>query len=133
MAKFDFNNFPNRNFKEILFLNKFNSQNNFIQKLVSSFHDYDNLYFVSKFYDSVFMNYLNQLLDENRLQFISKCIIHCLSELRKQQIMHKDLHFANLVLDEKRYISLIDFHISMEYKDKNQSLENHHSLGAKKI
>lgn len=52
---------------------------------------------------------------------------------KKLHIIHKDLHFANLILDEKRYISLIDFHISMEYKDKNQSLENHHSLGTRKI
>ena len=89
MAKFDINNFPNRNFKEVFFLNQFNSRNNFIQKLVSSFHDYDILYFVSKFYDCVLMNYLNQPLDENKLQFMLACIIQCLSELKNYTLYIK--------------------------------------------
>lgn len=133
MARFNINQFPNRYFKEVICLNKFNGKSNFIQKLISSFHDYDNLYFVSKYYDGIISNYLNYTWDENTIKFFAGCLIQCLDELRKENIIHKDLYFQNLVLDEKGYINLIDFHISMEYKNRSQNIENHHSFGFIKV
>ena len=118
MSLFNIKDFPNIYFKEVNILKKF-VRNNFIQKLVSSFHDYDNLYFVSKFYDGFMLNYLdNKYWNENQIQFFSACLIQSLIGLRKEQLIHRDIHFGNLVLDEKQYINLIDFHYAIEYKIK---------------
>ena len=78
------------------------------------------------------MNYLNKTRNENKMKFFADFIVQCLTLLRKEHIIYKDLHYANIVL-MYLYISLIDFHISMEYKNKNQNLENHHFLGARRL
>ena len=95
-TKFNISDFPN---KYLIYLNKFNDQNNFILKLISLFHDYGNLYFASKFYNGVIMNYFNKTWNENNMKFFVDCIVQCLTLLRKEHIIDKDLHFANLVLD----------------------------------
>lgn len=132
MSRFNISNLPNNYFKEVVYLKKFKENNNFIQKLISSFHDYDNLYFISKFYDGNIMDYSDNKWDENQIKFFSACIILCLFELRKEKLIHRDLHFANLVLDEKNYINLIDFHISIEYKNRNKK-PSRYSLGALRL
>ena len=123
MEVFKENNIPNPFFHEVEVLRKF-THNNFIQKLISSFHDYDNLYFVSKFYDSFVLNYMtgDWHWNEKQIQFYSACLIQSLIDLRKEKYIHRDIHFGNLVMDSKKYISLIDFHITIEYINKN----NHH-------
>ena len=123
MEVFKENNIPNPFFHEVEVLRKF-THNNFIQKLISSFHDYDNLYFVSKFYDSFVLNYMTGgwHWNEKQIQFFSACLIQSLIDLRKEKYIHRDIHFGNLVMDSEKYISLIDFHITIEYINKN----NHH-------
>ena len=118
MDNFDKDKLPNKYFHEVKVLNKF-TRNNFIQKLVSSFHDYDNLYFVSKFYEGYIINYLDKIWNESQIQFLSACLIQSFLNLRKEHLIHRDVHFGNLVLDKDRYVSLIDFHIAIEYKNKN--------------
>ena len=81
-TKFNISDFPN---KYLIYLNKFNDQNN--------------LYFASKFYNGVIMNYFNKTWNENNMKFFVDCIVQCLTLLRKEHIIDKDLHFANLVLD----------------------------------
>ena len=123
MEVFKENNIPNPFFHEVEVLRKF-THNNFIQKLISSFHDYDNLYFVSKFYDSFVLNYMtgDWHWNEKQIQFYSACLIQALIDLRKEKYIHRDIHFGNLVMDSEKYINLIDFHITIEYINKN----NHH-------
>ena len=123
MSHFNIKNFPNNYFHEVNILSKFVS-NNFIQKLISSFHDYDNLYFISKFYPGYILNHLNTDWNENQVKFFSACLIQSLIGLRKEHLIHRDIHFGNLVLDEKQYINLIDFHIAIEYKNKNDPKNN---------
>lgn len=123
MSLFNIHNFPNEYFLEVNLLSKFVG-NNFIQKLVSSFHDYDNLYFVSKFYEGFIINHLDTIWNENKIKFFSACLIQSLISLRKEQLIHRDIHFGNLVLDEKQYINLIDFHIAIEYKNKDDPKNN---------
>ena len=118
MSNFNKDRIPNPNFHEADVLNKF-VKNNFIQKLICSFHDYDNLYFVSKFYDGYILNYLDRDWSENQIQFFAACLIQSLLNLRKEQYIHRDIHFGNLVMDKENYIALIDFHITIEYKNKN--------------
>lgn len=123
MSKFDINNLPNDYFKEAWILRKFTS-NNFMQKLISSFYDYDNLYLVSKFYEGCAYNYLDSIWNEKQIQFFSACLIQSFIALRNEKLIHRDVHFGNLVLDEKQYISLIDFHITMKYKNKDDPKGN---------
>lgn len=98
MSLFNINDIPNPYFNESIYLNKFKNSNNFIQKLISSFHDYDNLYFVSKFYDGYIINYLNDFWNENQVKFFSACLIQAFIKLRKENLIHRDVHFGNLVL-----------------------------------
>ncbi len=131
MSRFDINNFPNLYFNEIDCLSKFIGENNFIQTIISSFHDYDNLYFISKFYDGFIADYIGDKWNENQLKFFSACIIQSLTALRKKELIHRDLHFSNLVFDERQYINLIDFHITMQYRKKDEKKNNY--LGAFRI
>ena len=96
MSNFNKDRIPNPNFHEADVLHKF-VKNNFIQKLICSFHDYDNLYFVSKFYDGYILNYLDRDWSESQIQFFAACLIQFLLNLRKEQYIHRDIHFGNLV------------------------------------
>ena len=124
MSQFDINNFPNEFFFEAINLRNFQRNSNFIQQLICSFHDYDNLYLVSKFYDGFIMNYLKSQWNEKQIQFFSACLIQSFEILRKEQFIHRDINFGNLVLDEKQYINIIDFHIAIKYKYKNNPKNN---------
>ena len=124
MSIFNLKQIPNAYFNEVSYLYKFSESDNLIQKLICSFHDYDNLYFVSKFYDGYIINYLNNYWSEKHIQFFSACLIECFINLRKENLIHRDIHFGNLVLDEKQYINLIDFHIVMDYNLKNDPRGN---------
>ena len=111
-----------RNF-EVDYLKRL-QKNNFIQKLVCSFHDYDNFYFVSKLYDKYdFLDYSPDW-NENQIRFFSACLIQALIGLKKENIIYEDIKFDNIVLDEKKYFALIDFHSAFEYiKDKDNQKE----------
>ena len=109
----------NKFLNEISSLYKFISTGNLIQKIICSFHDYDNLYFVSKFYEGNIDNHLSYSWSEKQIQFFSACLIESFINLRKEKLIHRDIHFYNLVLDEKQYVNLIDFHIAIKYDFKN--------------
>ena len=98
------------------------SKYNFIHKIIASFHDYDNLYFVSKYYEQKTFNYLDKNWNESQLRFFSACLIQTLLYLRKNQIIHRDIHFGNLVFDKDKYIILIDYHVAIEYQNKNNHI-----------
>ena len=123
MTQLNIKNFPNRYFNEPIILRKFKG-NNFIQQLICSFHDYDNLYFVTKLYRGYMEDYMNDNWNEKQIQFFSACLIQAFENLRKKQIIHRDVHFKNLVLDEKQYINLIDFHIAIDYNSKDDPKNN---------
>lgn len=123
MSNFDRNRLPNIYFQEANILSKF-INNNFMQKLIISFYDYDNLYLVSKFYEGCAYNYLDHIWNEKQIQFFSASLIQSLIALRNDQLIHRDIHFGNLLLDEKQYFSLIDFHIAIKYKNKDDSKGN---------
>ena len=118
MSNFDLRDLPNLYFNEVNILSKF-EKSNYIQELISSFHDYDNLFFVSKLYEGTAFNYLHNKWNENQIQFFSACLIQSLLYLRKNHYIHRDIHFGNLALDKEKYFALIDFHIAIDYKYKN--------------
>lgn len=110
--------FPNYYFDEINILNKLQKYD-LILKLILSFHDYENLYLVSKLYEENLIQIKEKYWNENEIQFFSACIIQSLSNLRKEKIIYRDLHFDNLLFDKDFYIIIIDFHKSTEYKNKD--------------
>ena len=65
------------------------------------------------------MNYLDRNWNESQIQFFSACLIQSLVYLRRIQYIHRDIHFGNLAFDRDKYIILLDYHIAMEYKNKN--------------
>ena len=59
----------NLNFNGVDVLNQF-IRNNSILKLNVSFHEYDNLYFLSIIYDGYDISYLNRNMSKNQIQFL---------------------------------------------------------------
>ena len=130
MSKFNIYNFPNEFFHEVYALEELKN-NNFIQTIISSFHDYDNLYFVSKFYEGCITENLDHIWNEKEIKFFSACLIQSFIGLREVHLIHRDVHYWNLMLDEKKYIVLIDFHIAINHNDKDDP--NKYRIGSPKF
>ena len=130
MSKFNIYNFPNEFFHEVYALEEL-KKNNFIQTIISSFHDYDNLYFVSKFYEGCITENLDHIWNEKEIKFFSACLIQSFIGLREVHLIHRDVHYWNLMLDEKKYIVLIDFHIAINHNDKDDP--NKYRIGSPKF
>ena len=96
------------------------NKSNFIPEILSSFQDYDNMYLVTTFYTGpTLMKFTYEKLSEDKIKFITACIILCLKYLREKQIIHRDLTFNNIIMDKDYYFNLIDFSFSVNYSKKN--------------
>ena len=63
-------------------------KNKFITKIIASFHDFDNLYLVTNFYEGdMLYNYRNKKMSEEEIKFITACIIQALSYLREKKLL----------------------------------------------
>lgn len=101
------------------FLKKLNKYN-FVPHLISSFQDYDYLYLVTTFYEGRNMEaFINENLTEEKIKFVSACIIQALEYLRQENIIHRDISHTNIIMDEDRYFNLIDFSYSIDYHKKD--------------
>ena len=97
----------------------------FLPKIISSFQDYENFYLVTTFYEGESLNYFrNQILTEEQLKFVSACVIHCLINLRKEKIIHRDIMMKNVIMDNDKYFNVIDFSFSINYLDKDIDRNN---------
>ena len=97
-------------------LNKYN----FGIKLISSFKDYESFYLVTTFFEGKTLdNYKDEFLDENKIKFISACIIQLFIYLRIEQIIHRDIRLENIIMDSDKYFNIIDFTYSINFNDKN--------------
>ena len=91
----------------------------FLQKIICSFHDYDNLYLVINYYPGGNLyNYRNIKMSEEQIKFISACIIQSLTYLRKEKIISRDVKMQNIIMDRKKYLNLIDFSFAINYSDR---------------
>ena len=96
------------------------NKSNFIPEIISSFQDYDNFYIVTTFYKGPTLIKLSyKKLSEEQIKFISACIILSLKDLRQNRIIHRDLTFHNIIMDEDNYFNLIDFSFSINYSLRN--------------
>ena len=102
---------------EPVILKKINKYN-FLPKIISSFQDYDNLYLVTNFFEGdVLHNYKNEILSEEKIKFISACVIQSLIYLRKENIINRDIRMKNIIMDKNRYVNVIDFSFAIEYSN----------------
>ena len=84
-------------------LKKFN-QYDFLPNLISSFHDYDNIYLITTYFDGKSLDYFKyDNLTEEQIKFVSACTIQSLIYLRKNKIIHRDIMMKNIVMDKKKY------------------------------
>jgi len=91
-------------------------------KLISSFKDYENIYLITSFFEGKSLEALkDQIMNEDKIKFISACIIQYLIYFRKENIIHRDLGFSNIIMDADKYFNIIDFSNSIDYHDKNNS------------
>ena len=104
---------------EPLILQKLNNYS-FIQKIISSFQDFDNLYLVTNYYEGNNLYYYkDDIITEEQLKFISACIIQFFISLREKNIIHRDIRMNNIIMDKGGYLNLIDFSYAINYSDKN--------------
>jgi serine/threonine protein kinase len=95
-------------------------QYDFLPKLISSFHDYDNIYLITTYYDGKSLDFFrNDILTEEQIKFASACIIQALIYLRQEKIIHRDIMMKNIILDKYNYFNVIDFSFSIEYSEKD--------------
>jgi serine/threonine protein kinase len=86
------------------------SQYNFLPKLISSFHDYDNIYLITTYYEGKSLDfYLYDNLTEEQIKFVSACTIQALIYLREKKIIHRDIMMKNIVMYKKKYFKLLIF------------------------
>ena len=83
--------------------------------------DYDNIFLVTTFFNGKTLDeYKNEIISEKELKFISACIIQSLVYFRKENIIHRDLHLKNVIMDSDNYFNIIDFSSSINYSDKDK-------------
>ena len=105
--------------KEPNILKKLN-QYDFLPKLISSFHDYDNIYLITTYYDGKSLDFFRyDNLTEEQIKFVSACTIQALIYLREKKIIHRDIMMKNIVMDKNKYFNIIDFSFSIEYSEKD--------------
>lgn len=108
--------------------NQFNEPNilktlnnsDFVPEIISSFQDYDYYYLVTTFYDGTTLENLEtEKFSEEKIKFLSACVILSLKYLRENYIIHRDVSFNNIIMDKYGYFNLIDFSFSTHYKNRN--------------
>ena len=108
---------------EPIILKKINKYD-FLLKIISSFQDYDNLYLVTNYFEGdILHNFKNEIFSEEKIKFISACVIQSLIYLRKEKIINRDIRMKNIIMDKNRYVNVIDFSYAIEYSNirKNQT------------
>ena len=97
-------------------INRIKENNNFIPQIISSFQDYENIYLITTYYDGPILSYFkNEYLSEEKIKFISACVIQSLKDIRRYKIIHRDVAYFNVIMDKNNYFNLIDFSFSIDY------------------
>ena len=106
-------------------------QYDFLPKIISSFHDYDNIYLIMTYYEGKSLySFSKGNMTEEQIKFISACIIQSLINLRKKKIIHRDIQLRNIIMDKNKYFNVIDFSFSIGYsqKDKKEKYLNTYKM-----
>lgn len=104
---------------EPVILKKLKNSSNFVPEIISAFQDYENIYLVTTIYDGPSLSvFKNENLSEKQIKFIAACIIQSFKDIRKKEIIHRDLILSNVMMDKDNYFNLIDFSFSVTYNDR---------------
>jgi len=88
----------------------------FISNLYFTFQDESNLYFVLDYFsggDLRYYLYKKKQFSENQIKFILACLIISLEYIYSKKIIHRDIKPENLLFDDRGYVYLCDFGISI--------------------
>ncbi len=105
--------------------------NPFIINLYCTFQDENNLYFVMDYLGGGELRYYiikRKKFNENQIKFILGCIMIGLEYIHSKKIIHRDLKPENLIFDDKGYLHICDFGISIK---ENEKTENIKKIGTK--
>ena len=105
--------------------------NPFIINLYCTFQDEKNIYFVMDYLGGGELRYYiikRKKFNENQIKFILGCIIIGLEYIHSKKIIHRDLKPENLIFDDKGYLHICDFGISIK---ENEKKENMKKIGTK--
>lgn len=94
----------------------------FIANAYMIFQDTDYIYVIMDFLgggDLRFHLFKNKFFSEQEVKFFLACTILGLEYLHKNNLIHHDLKPENLLVDEKGYISIVDFGIAKFYRKNN--------------
>jgi serine/threonine protein kinase len=92
----------------------------FLPKIISSFHDYDNIYLITTYFEGkTLISLKRKKMTEEQIKFISACTIQSFIYMRKEKIIHRDITFNNIIMDKNKYFNVIDFSCSIYYLHKD--------------
>ena len=90
--------------------------NPFLINLYCTFQDQYNLYYIMDYLGGGDLRYYllkKKKFNENQIKFILGCIIVSLEYIHSKKIIHRDLKPENLIFDDKGYLHICDFGISI--------------------
>ncbi len=96
----------------------------FISNLYCTFQDETNLYFVIDYFSGGDLRYYlmkGKQFSENQIKFILACLIIALEYIYSKKIIHRDIKPENLLFDDRGYVYLCDFGISI-YENKSENV-----------
>ena len=89
----------------------------FISNLYCTFQDSLNIYFVFDYFCGGDLRYYlikGIKFTENQIKFVLGCIILSLEYIHSKKVIHRDIKPENLLFDDRGYVYLCDFGISIK-------------------
>ena len=100
--------------------------NPFLINLYCTFQDQYNLYYIMDYLGGGDLRYYllkKKKFNENQIKFILGCIIVSLEYIHSKKIIHRDIKPENLIFDDKGYLHLCDFGISIRENNEKKNIQ----------
>ena len=107
--------------------NILNMDSPYITKLICTIKDPKKVYFIMEYFkNGDLFNYLHQykFFMEDTVKFIMIQVYHALNYLHSKNILYRDLKPENIMISDNGFIRLIDFGLSKQLKDENETVSD---------